>query len=59
MLARNEMIEQDLLAKQTQKMLNKAANMDTYEKINHWKVDQLVYQSTLFKLRLEWKEVKL
>ena len=35
MQARNDMIEQDLLAKQTQKMLIKAANMDTYEKINH------------------------
>ena len=33
---RIQLHDQDQLAKQTQKMLNKAANYDTYEKINHF-----------------------
>ena len=34
--ARIEMQDQDRDAKVTQKMLLKAANLDTYEKINHF-----------------------
>ena len=34
--ARIQIQEQDLLARQTQKMLTKAANLDTYEKLNHF-----------------------
>ena len=33
---RIQLYEQDQLAKQTQKMLFKAANYDTYEKLNHF-----------------------
>ena len=34
--ARIELYEQDQLSKQTHKMLLKAANVDTYEKLNHF-----------------------
>lgn len=36
MQARIQMADQDKLARDTQKMLFKAANLDTYEKLNHF-----------------------
>ena len=36
MMARFQMQDQDRLARDTQKILTKAANLDTYEKLNHF-----------------------